>query len=235
MLKLVLISIISSIISFLLKLKISDWLSTFAILISLYTLWKNRKHVSIDWSDNIEEAEIGSVFSANNGQINGTYEYAYIATLSVINPSPNDIGFFDLRAFNPKTNINLPLVTRRAFPMLQEDSKIYHILDEDNSNYAQLDIPERKFGILKANSFNRFDLIVVLPEDEKIDLDRINISFKISKYFFLKRDSFALTKRKKFTFSGKSYSVTGWKERRKSQVVTLRSQEESSENNSSKE
>lgn len=220
-------------VSFLLKLKVSDWLSIFALLISLYTLWKHRKRVSVDWGKNIEEAEIGSVFSANNGQVNGTYEYAYIATLSIINSSPNDIGFFDLRAFNPKTNINLALVTKRTFPMFQEKSKVFHILDKNNSNYAELDIPSRKFGILKANSFNRFDLIVVLPITKDIDLDTISISFKISKSAsFFKRDSFALTKRKKYAFFGINYHVTGWQKARKLQEEKLQAKQESLTNSS---
>ncbi|MBS0978706.1 hypothetical protein [Levilactobacillus brevis] len=195
---------------------IKNLIALLSFAISIYTLWKNRKSLLVEWEKNIYESDIGSVFSMKNdsnidtNSINGTYEYPYVTNISVVNPSPNDIGFFDLRAFNTKTNIDLPLVTCKTFEVGHDSDKIYQII---GNQYAELDIPDRKYGVFKANSFTRFDLVVILPTDKNIDLDHIVISLKVTKRGLFK-DPFALSKRKKFKYYGMNYNVSGWKERR---------------------
>lgn len=87
-----------------------------SLIISLYTLWKNRKHLDVYWDDNILRTKPHSIVAIHNGEP-GFYENSYLTRLSVINTSPNDIAFFDLRAFNPNTNINFPLVTKKHSSM----------------------------------------------------------------------------------------------------------------------
>lgn len=196
----------------------------FALAISLYTLWKSRKHISLDWEQNILQADIGSVFAEIDNENPIPYDYCFVTSLSVVNPSPVDIGYFDLRAFNPKNNFNLYLMTRKALGSHLENAKIYEIFNLKNGytrGYTRLDIPEKNYGIFKANSFTKLDLIIVLPKeaiDDYKDLESISISFKIAKRAFFKKDIFALTSRKKFEFSGMEYHIKGWKERLKKQL-----------------
>ena len=70
----------------------------------------------------------------------------------------------------------------------------------------QLDIPDKQYGVLKANSFSKFD-IFIMP-NENIEKS-INISFKIATSSWFKRDVFAVTNRKKYKFYGRSYDISG--------------------------
>lgn len=174
-----------------------------SLIISLYTLWKNRKHLDVYWDDNILRTKPHSIVAIHNGEP-GFYENSYLTRLSVINTSPNNIAFFDLHAFDPNTNINFPLVTKKTFDYKKENTKIFQII---NDNYAKLDVPEKNSGVFKANSFTQFDLIVCVPKDLKNKIN-INISFKIAAHNHLSyKDPFSTT-RKKFKWFGKSYSST---------------------------
>lgn len=172
-----------------------------SLIISLYTLWKNRKHLDVYWDDNILRTKPHSIVAIHNGEP-GFYENSYLTRLSVINTSPNDIAFFDLRAFNPNTNINFPLVTKKTFEYGKENTEVFHII---NGRHTRLNIPEKNSGVFKANSFTQFDLIICIPENLK-EKENINISFKIATHNHLSyRDPFSITRRK-FKWFGKSYS-----------------------------
>lgn len=147
-----------------------------SLMISIYTLWKNRKHLDVYWSDNILQTDSHSVVAIKESE-SGFYENSYLAKLSVVNTSPNDIAFFDLRAFDPDTNINFPLVTKKTFDYNKEDTQIFQTI---NGKYTRLNIPDKNSGVFKANSFTQFDLIICIPESSK-KLKNINISFKIAK------------------------------------------------------
>lgn len=174
-----------------------------SLIVSLYTLWTNRKHLDVYWDDNILQTDPHSIVAIQDN-VQGFYENSYLARLYIINTSPNDIAYFDLRAFNPNTNINFPLVTKKTFEYGKENTEVFQII---NGQHTRLHIPEKNSGVFKANSFTQFDLIVCIPENLK-NQENINISFKIAQHRHLGyKDPFSIT-RKKFKWFGKRYSLT---------------------------
>ena len=177
-------------------------LSVVSVYISLYTLYKNRKIITVTWG-NLRPVSSGQVYIYSNDGRCETYGQGFLLTIDIVNPSPSDIAFFDLRAFDSKTNINTYLLTRKALLPLYKDSKIYC---SDEKISFELDIPEKQYGVLKANSFSKFD-IFIMP-NEYIE-NSINISFKVATSSWFKRDMFAVTNRKKYKFYGRSYDISG--------------------------
>lgn len=199
--------------------------------ISIYALWKNRKNIDVTWDKNIEENDLDFIFLIDNSAKPHTYHNTYTASIGIVNSSPKDIGFFDLRVFDPKTNINIDFLTKKAVPETIPEKKVFKLIDSQPVRYMQMDIPERTFGTLPANSFTRLDIITVLdilPKQAQ-ELDHISISFKIPQKTFFKRDYFALTNRKKYKFYGISYDITDWKERREKQEQEQQEQAEHEE------
>lgn len=178
-----------------------------ALLISLYTLWKNRTRITVTFQPDLE------VIEAESMEFHGLeipikpYESGLIGKLEIVNYSPNDLGFFDLRAFNPDTNINLLLLTQRAIhPDLRNLKPFRSIkLQDGRDTLEDLILPEANYGVLKAHSFNRFHLFI----PASIETEKIIISFKVTKRGIL-RDRYAVTNRKRFKVYGRSYNTKDW-------------------------
>lgn len=203
--------------NFSLNLSPSNWIAIAALCVSLYNLWKGRKTFRVSWDADIQEADIAHVIGVIDDEITGTYDYAYTASVSLINPSPNDIAFFDLHAFNAQTGQRVNLITKKTFAYQEQNQTIYQVFD---NHYARLDIPDSKYGVCKANTYNRLDLVVVLP-DISISLDQLALSFKTTKKSWLFKDKFAGKTFKKFKNYQKIYEINGWQSRRKKQQQEL--------------
>lgn len=201
-------------------------MSTISLLLSLYSIWRTRKNVTVEFAPNIQECNLNSIYAFNDKNEKCFFHIAYLTNIEIVNSSTTDISFFDLRVFNPKTNINVDFVTKRTIKDTFPSKKIY--TDYIDNRYYELDIPERRFGTIPANSFLRMDIVVDLNNliKQNENLDTLAISFKIPKKVFLKRDPFAVTNRKKFKYFGIQYSISGWKERRKQQELELVAKEE---------
>lgn len=204
--------------SFLIHFLLKNWIAIFSFLLSAYAVWRTRKRITVTWSENIVEEPIGTTFTFDVDHEIVAYNQTYVANISVVNPSPVDIGYFDLRVFNPDTNINVEFLTKRTFPLYVPDKNAYQFYKE-GKRYSQLDIPDRKFGVFKANTFTRLDIVTVFDTlvSENQDMNRIAISFKIAKAAMFKKDIYALTNRKKYHYYQFIYDISGWKKRRKQQ------------------
>ena len=135
-------------------------------------------------------------------------EVFFKTQIDVVNDCSHDIAFFDLRVFNPKTNINHQFISKKAFPYdLPSDTKIS--IDGLFFYNYNAEIPERNYGIFKAHSFTRFDIIVYDFDKEAFE-NEIMLSFKISKRNWIREDPFAVTNRGKFKMYCQKYDINGW-------------------------
>lgn len=197
------------------KFLVKNLIAIISLIISLYILWKNRKFIDVTWGETIQKNEIGFVLGYDSQGKPMQYGLTCTANLSIVNPSPNDIGYFDLRVFDPKTNINIDFLTKNAVAEIIHEQSIYTLIDSNPPRTMKMDIPKRMFGMLPANSFTRFDIIVVLDylPNEIQNFDTIAISFKIPKKAgVFHKDRFAITNRRKYKFYQYAYDITGWKE-----------------------
>lgn len=197
----------------------SPIIASISLLIFLYTLYKNRTHLEVQWNQDIEEANLDSIFLLKNGE-EVPLNYAYFTHVDIINPSPRDIGFFSLRAFNPNTNQNLYLLTQKSIDLGLDGSLA--IRRDPSGRESRLDIPESNSGILKANSITKLDLIIVLtgvPNDVNnlSNLDTIAVSFRIAKYILTNRDPFSRGIFRHYWYKGIKYDISGWQKRRLAQ------------------
>lgn len=193
-----------------------DWIAigslTISIVSFIYTFFKTRKVINVTWSNDLIENFPDSTFVfLPNNEIRSFTE-VFTGSISIVNPSSTDISYFDLRMFDPKTNINIEVITKKTIQPYVQNKKVYQYMDTKYQRLQQMDIPERKFGLLKSNSYTKIDVIGdfdVLPK-ELNNLEKLTISFEIPKKTFYK-DKFSVTNRRKYKSYSKTYEITGWK------------------------
>jgi len=157
----------------------------------------------------LEVVEGGSVFIINDNGRPEPYGDALLTKIEIVNPSPRDIAFFDLRCFYPETNMNVSLLTRRTMLDDLRDKNLLRAVENKKGDVdlAELIIPEKNYGVLKSGSFTKFD-ILMFP---KTDAKEVFLSFKVAKKSIIK-DPFAVTGRKRFKHYGVAYNTQSWAE-----------------------
>lgn len=207
----------------------SPIVATISLAISVYVLYKNRSYVDAEFSPNITEIPLDSIYLKKDGMDKAFLNFSYLTRLTIVNPSPNDISFFALRAFNTKTNRNLFLLTNRSMPFGYENSTAINKVT--NKLKTRLLIPNSNSGVIPAHGIVKLDLVIVLDpntnEDHNLDnLDNISVDFKIAKFVLTNRDPFSNGIFHKYRYKGMHYDVSGWQSRRKQQTQTLLKQSE---------
>ncbi|WP_025024697.1 hypothetical protein [Companilactobacillus nodensis] len=200
-----------------------DWIAIGSLIISLlsfiYTFTKTRKTINVTWDDNLIENPPDSTFIIDPNGKTPTFTHVLTGSISIVNPSSTDISYFDLRMFDPLSNLNVEIITKKTVQPYIKSKNIYQFLDNQYDRFQQMDVPERKFGILKSNSYTKIDVIGdfdVLPE-KMSNVEKLTASFKIPKRAIFK-DRYAITNRKKFKYYSKTYDITGWKARWQSMI-----------------
>lgn len=186
---------------------LSVGIASISLIVSLITLYRTRKTLTVTWSKDLEVVDSGNVFFYDNNNEIQSYGPGFYLTLDIVNPSPHDIAYFDLRAFCPHININTYLLTRKSLLADSSDTVIYKTMGKDN--IFKLDIPEKNYGVLKSNSFTRLDLFIV--PNEHIDNDLL-VTFKVAIKSKLFKDKFSVTNRKKYRPYGRNFKISGWEE-----------------------
>lgn len=180
-----------------------------SLFISFYSIWRTRKNITVNFSPNVIALPLDSIHTLNkNGERDFHYHKALLTYVEIVNSSPIDISYFDLRVFDTVTNINIDFVTRWTIPSPLSKRELFN--DYSENRYYKLDIPERKFGNLPANSFTRMDIVIVLdllPKEIK-NLETIGVSFKVPKKTYVFHDPYAATNRNKFKVYGIKYDVS---------------------------
>ncbi|EDN9114273.1 hypothetical protein GWY05_06870 [Listeria monocytogenes] len=176
-------------------------LSSIAVLISAFTLFKNRKNLTVDICKNLEVITDGQIELINPTEEINSYGAGFLYQVQVVNPSPNDIAYFDIRAFSPDNNQNTYLLTRKSLAPSVKDAKVFK---REGSEIFELEIPDKNHGIFKANSYTYLDIFILPQEHIK---NNIIVSFKIAKSAIL-RDAFAVTKRKRYKFYSTKFDLS---------------------------
>ena len=139
-------------------------------------------------------------------------EVFFKTQVDVVNYCSHDIAFFDLRVFNPSTNFNHQFISKKAFPHdLPSDTKI-SINDGVFFYNYNVEVPDKNYGIFKAHSFTRFDIIIYDFKNDSFE-DQIELSFKISKKNLFRVDPYAVTNRKKFKIYTQNYDINWLKKK----------------------
>lgn len=202
----------------------SPIVATISLVISVYVLYRNRSYVDAEFSSNIIEVPLDSIYLEKAGMNNAFLNFSYLTHLTIVNPSPNDISFFALRAFNTKTNHNLFLLTNRSMPFGYENSTTINKVS--NKLKTRLLIPDSNSAVIPAHGIVKLDLVIVLDpntnEDHNLDnLDNISVDFKIAKFVLTNRDPFSNGIFHKYWYQGIHYDINGWQSRRKQQTQVL--------------
>ena len=187
---------------------LSNLVALLALAVSVYGYWINKKELTVEFCPNLEVLPPDALYIDNAGCF---IERRVLLSgyVEIVNSSPVDLSFFDLRAFDPKTNENFAIITRKTLPYDLTDVAV--VLNNGIIQH-NADLPPVKYGILKANSFTYLDIIIhEVPHLIEFG-DVVCVSFKVPKKTFFKKDPYAMTKRKKFEFHGIAYNITGWEE-----------------------
>ena len=146
--------------------------STLAVLMSAYTLIKQRSVIQIKWKKPEIIGKDQIYYLTKNNEVN-YLGLGILVNVDIINYSPNDIAFFDLGCSLTQV---LPEFTKRSLPDKSVTS--LQILTKNKVSYQDIPqkfsligseivslvtLPDSNFGVFKSNSFNTFTLFVPLP------------------------------------------------------------------------
>lgn len=169
--------------------------SLIAIVLSVYTLYKSRKRLNVHLPE--QYFIVDKIFLDYTGK--PAYEGKLAAfSFLIVNPSPTDIGFFDLTVLDEKGN-SLDFLTKINLGLLPTDNG--HIFSTINGYNCRFTILDSNYGVFKQNLFTRFDILVNVLDKCP---ESITIRFKITKETIVPNSLSRNRKRKNF----KQYSVT---------------------------
>ena len=96
-------------------------ISLAALLLSLLSYLRERRLITVDFDTNCFALDVTKNIEApNNVFENSTNQYAIFTTAIIVNASTSNSSYFDLRAYNPKTNENHFLCTLSSVPWLRD-------------------------------------------------------------------------------------------------------------------
>lgn len=178
-----------------------------SLLISIIALYVQRKRLIITWGSNAYVLNPKTDIIIAGEPYPAKSNVAFYVTVDIVNPSKSDISFFDLRAFNPKTNANHYLLTKRTIVPIFKDKSI--LISPFPEEQFFVTIPDRTFGMIKAGSFMSLDLVVYTNPNILLDTE-IMVSFKVSSTSLFHRSKYSDINRKVFREYHFSYSIKGY-------------------------
>lgn len=185
---------------------LANLIALIALFLAVIGLYKQRKDVVVDFLPNLE------ILNPKNLYINGVGDVLkvpviFCTQIDILNASPYDLSFFDLRAFNPRTNISYAIMSQRRFPPNLENR---YVQVKEGKVFINQNIPYSRYGALKAHSFTCLDILIYESPYGGDFEDSIVLSFKTPIRTWIKKDPYALTNRKKFKVHGIEYNIVGW-------------------------
>lgn len=146
-----------------------------SLLISLITLHSNRKRLDVEIENNLDDVNdiYFNFLNFTNSSSDLNFGNGKICFLKIVNPSPKDIAFFDLRLIDLKTNKPIFFLTKAILELTNSNNqKLFY---NSKGTLSKINIPDSNYGIFKANSFTRLDLAFYPKEKTKV-----LISFKVA-------------------------------------------------------
>ncbi len=171
---------------------ISLLFSLFSLLIAFYTILINRKHLDVTIED--EYSIIKEVYRDDDAFLSHAPTYTvpngYIGMviyIKVVNPSPNNIAFFDLSIIDKDTNQLVQQIVKGNLH-ISKNNPAFSYAGFNRTNCIRLNLLDSNYGMFEANSFKRIELVAIVPETSK----EITVSFKIAKSTILKNKNATL-------------------------------------------
>lgn len=138
---------------FLFKYGIPITISLASFTISLITYRMNKKNLDVTFEKELFSLpllKIGSVYLAKDTGI-------YIAYLKVVNPSPSDIAYFDLRVID-KNNSHNDIELHSQTAIASYEGSTVHLSYTSPFGKVNLNTPLSDYGVFKSNSFTKLDI-----------------------------------------------------------------------------
>lgn len=182
-------------------------ISVISLLISLWTLRKQRKRLTVTFDQNMMVLDPQSDILVGGIPYPVKSDVAFYFSISIVNPSSVNMSFFDLRVFNPENNINQYILTRKT---LVSEVKSQHVLIPSYGEQGlYVDIPMRTFGTIKAGEMKSLEIIVF--HNLSIPIGHLlTVSFKIPDTSIWHRSRFAVTNRKIYRAYDWTYNISNY-------------------------
>ena len=160
------------------------YISIFSLLISFLTLYRQRKRLTVTWQENCYVLNPKTDIFFKGEPYPTSAKVAFYTSVNIVNPSNVNMAFFDLRAFNPKTNENHFIATQRStLPEVQNNPLFITAIDV----------------LIFANKYVAID-------------DGIVVSMKVTDTSWFHRSLFSDTNRKIYKAHEFFYNLKGYEE-----------------------
>lgn len=187
-------------------------ISVISLSLSIITFYRQRKRLTVTFSDNVFVLNPRTSILLNGEPLPYDSPVAFYATINIVNPSHENMSFFDLRAFNPSTNANHFIATQRTSLANVNEPNVVIDCFEDGQTIFLATLPKRAFGELPAGSFTSLDVIVFANSAISLK-EGITISFSVpDTILFPSKNEYSVTNRKVYKQFSRHYDVTGWED-----------------------
>lgn len=207
-------------------LQIPVLISALSFAVSVITLRRQRKHLTVDWDNEMYAIDPRYHVKDAKGIFKSLkFTKGMYLTATIVNPSNVNMAYLDLRAFNPRTNENHIVATQNSVPYLRDDPTVLVCpFGENNLNNHFFKLPNGIHGPLPVGTCTILHILVIF--NPHVDLkDGIVISFKSTEWSLFHRSPYSETNRKVYRYYHKYFSLRGYEEQLKSQQITKQSHE----------
>lgn len=199
------------------------FISLAALLISLLSYLRERRLITVDFSPNCFALDVKkNIIVADNIFKDIPHQYAIFTTAIIVNASVINSSYFDLRAYNPKTNENHFICTLTSLPLLKNNPKL--LISPFGPNALEnfvIDLPNARYGSMSSGACLELPILVILNENISIE-EGITIEFKVPQYAWLpwQRSPKSTSNRKKFKYYKIHYDLTDFHKTLNNQTTT---------------
>lgn len=199
------------------------FISLAALLLSLLSYLRERRLITVDFSPNCFALDVNkNIIVADNIFKDAPHQYAIFTTAIIVNASVINSAYFDLRAYNPKTNENHFICTLTSLPLLKNNPRllISPFGPSALENFV-IALPNARYGSISSGSCLELPILVILNENISIE-EGITIEFKVPQYAWLpwQRSPKSTSNRKKFKYYKVHYDLTDFHKTLNNQTTT---------------
>ncbi|MBS6888597.1 MAG: hypothetical protein KH200_11910 [Clostridium sp.] len=181
---------------------ISIFISILSLCITLFNLYINRKKLDVVIEDELDKIDniYTNYFEYKNQDPSLNFGCGKVCFIKVVNPSPKDIAFFDLRVVDLDNMKPLFFISSAVLELTNlTKEKIFY---GSNDVMAKVNIPHSNYGVFKSNSFTRIDV----PFYPSETTTKVLVSFKVAISSIQPNTEAGY--RKKFKYYKKVFNIT---------------------------